>query len=118
MHVFRRDDRVRPLDGFLDLGRVNPMPGNMAHIMQIPIEALYAIQHYFSIYNYCIYKRRTKNNGNPLQRRVWLRPKLFICLGSSWANSQIGVMRARRREEQFARDRHFAAILRLEAIAW
>ena len=46
---------MRPFDGFLDLDRVDPMPGNMADIVQIPIETFCAIQHSSSIYNYCIY---------------------------------------------------------------
>jgi hypothetical protein len=39
MHIFCRDDNVRPFERLLDLRRVNPMPGNMAHIVHIPIEA-------------------------------------------------------------------------------
>ena len=48
---------MRPFDGFLDLDRVDPMPGNMADIVQIPIETFCAIQHSSSIYNYCIYNK-------------------------------------------------------------
>jgi hypothetical protein len=33
------------------------MPGNMAGIVQIPIEAIQAIQHSHSIYNFCIYSK-------------------------------------------------------------
>jgi len=36
---------VRPFDGFLDFFRVDPVPGNMADVVQVPIEVLYAIQH-------------------------------------------------------------------------
>jgi hypothetical protein len=31
------------------------MPGNMANVVHIPIEALCAIQHSYSIYNRCIH---------------------------------------------------------------
>ncbi len=57
--VFCRDDRVGPLDRFLDFRRVDSMSGNMADIVQIPIEALKAIQHSHSIYNFCIYSKAT-----------------------------------------------------------
>jgi hypothetical protein len=46
---------VRQFDGFLDFRRVDPMPGDMADVVQIPIEAFCAIQYNSSIYNYCIY---------------------------------------------------------------
>ena len=51
---------MSPFDGFLDFRRVNPMPGNMAGIVQIPIEAFCVIQHSCSIYNYCIYGNATR----------------------------------------------------------
>jgi len=47
---------VRPLDRFLDFDRVDSMLSNMAGVVQIPIEALNAIQHNCSIYKFCIYK--------------------------------------------------------------
>ena len=47
--VFCRDDRLGPLDRFLDFRRVDSIPGNMADIVQIPIEAFNAIQHSYSI---------------------------------------------------------------------
>jgi hypothetical protein len=34
---------------------VDPMRGDMADVVQIPIEAFCAIKHSYSIYNYCIY---------------------------------------------------------------
>jgi hypothetical protein len=48
---------VGPRDHFLDLRRVDSVPGNMADIVQIPIEALKAIQHSPSIYRFCIYSK-------------------------------------------------------------
>jgi hypothetical protein len=44
VHVFCGDDHVSPFDGFLDFRRVDPMPGNMADIVPIPIEAFCAIR--------------------------------------------------------------------------
>ena len=58
-----RDDHAGPFNGFLDLFRVDPMPGNMADVVQIPIEAFCAIQHSYSIYNYCIYRNAPKPCG-------------------------------------------------------
>jgi hypothetical protein len=51
---------VRPFDSFLDFFRVDPVPGNMADVVQIPIEGCYAVQHSYSIYNYCIYEKAIK----------------------------------------------------------
>jgi hypothetical protein len=51
---------VSPFDGFLDFFRVDPMPGNMADVVKIPIEAFQAIQHSYSIYDYCIYSKAAK----------------------------------------------------------
>ena len=48
---------MRPLESFLDFRRVDSMPGNVADIVQIPIEGFNAIQHNFSIYSFCIYSQ-------------------------------------------------------------
>ena len=42
-------------DRFLDFRRMDRMPGHMAGVVGIPIEALEAIEHSISIYNSCIY---------------------------------------------------------------
>jgi hypothetical protein len=39
-----RDDRVGPLDGFFNFRWVYSVPMDMAHIVQIPIEALNTIE--------------------------------------------------------------------------
>lgn len=44
-YILCGDDRVGPLESFLDFRRVDTMPGNMAYIVQVPIEASKAIQH-------------------------------------------------------------------------
>ncbi len=49
---------MRPFDGFLDLDRIDPMTGNMADIVHIPLEAFAPSGHNSSIYNYCIYRQR------------------------------------------------------------
>lgn len=59
---------MSPSDGFLDFRRGDPMPGNMAGIVQIPIEAFCAIQHNHSIYNYCMY-RKSAGIGREQARR-------------------------------------------------
>src|ERR1039457_2087084 len=72
VHVFCGDDRVRPFDGFLDFRRVDPMPGNMADVVQIPIEACCTIQHSYSIYDYCIYRKATRPIVRGEPRRKFL----------------------------------------------
>jgi hypothetical protein len=64
VHVFCGDDRVSPLDGVLDLFRVDPMPGNVADVVHIPIEDCCAIQHSYSIYKCCIYRSAAKPSGS------------------------------------------------------
>jgi hypothetical protein len=54
---------VGPLDRLLDFRRVDSMPGNMAGIVQIPIEASNAIQHSHSIYKFCIYNKAPRSTG-------------------------------------------------------
>jgi hypothetical protein len=39
---------------------VDPMRGDMADVVQIPIEAFCAIKHSYSIYNYCIYEHAAR----------------------------------------------------------
>jgi hypothetical protein len=49
---------------------VDPMPGDMADVVHIPIEACYAIQHSYSIYNYCIYgKAMREERPRPFSAR-------------------------------------------------
>ena len=68
----REEDRVGPLDRFLDFCRVDPMPRNVAHIVQIPIEALKGTQHSHSIYNLCIYSKALQEPIRD-ERRTCLR---------------------------------------------
>jgi len=42
---------------------LDPMPGDMADVVRIPIEASCAIQHSYSIYNYCIYGKAIKSKS-------------------------------------------------------
>ncbi len=55
---------MSPLDGVLDLFRVDPMPGNVADVVHIPIEDCCAIQHSYSIYKCCIYSNAAKPSGS------------------------------------------------------
>lgn len=57
---------MRPFDSFFDLFRVDPVPGNVADVVHIPIEALCAIQHSYSIYDCCIYGKAAKPPRGPL----------------------------------------------------
>ena len=57
-----------PLDRFLDFRRVHSMPVNMADIVQIPIEALNAIEHSHGIYNYCMYNKTLHSVARALRK--------------------------------------------------
>lgn len=46
-----------PLERFLDFRRIDSMSGNMADVVQIPIEAFNSLQHNHSIYRFCIYNK-------------------------------------------------------------
>lgn len=59
---------MSPFDGFLDFRRGDPMPSNMAGIVQIPIEAFCAIQHSNSIYGYCMYRKPPKFGREQVRR--------------------------------------------------
>jgi hypothetical protein len=47
----------------LNFPRVDSVPGNMADIVQIPIEAFKGIQHSNSIYKFRIYSQATHSAG-------------------------------------------------------
>src|ERR1039457_1945953 len=74
-YIFCWDGGVGPLDRLLDLRRVDSMPGNMPGIVPIPIEALNAIQHSNSIYDFCIYTKAPhsagKHGGRAVSTRRW-----------------------------------------------
>ena len=69
-HVVRGDDRVGPPDCFFDLRRLDSMPGNMADVVQIPIEAFQVCQHKYSIYRACIYSDVLVPNGQRPQSEM------------------------------------------------
>jgi hypothetical protein len=48
---------VGPLDGFLDLRRGDPVPGDVADVLHIPIEASAAVEHSHGIYRFGIYSK-------------------------------------------------------------
>ena len=62
-YALRGDDYMGLFDSFLDFRRVHAMPGDMPDIVQIPFEALNAVQHSPSIYDCCIYTRASHSVG-------------------------------------------------------